>query len=55
MLEIFPHFPSDMIARDLRRTGSVQATVNNILSGHIQVFNGLQLDENVSARQLSEE
>jgi hypothetical protein len=35
---MFPQFPRDMILRDLRRTCSPDETIENILSGRIQIF-----------------
>ncbi|KAJ3284799.1 hypothetical protein HDU79_007850 [Rhizoclosmatium sp. JEL0117] len=33
VLSMFPHYPRDVIERDLARTGSVELTLENILSG----------------------
>lgn len=38
ILEMFPQFPRDMILRDLSRTSSPAETIDNIISGRIQVF-----------------
>jgi len=38
VIAVFPQFPRDMIARDLRQTESVDGTIENILAGRIQVF-----------------
>jgi hypothetical protein len=35
---MFPQFPRDMILRDLNRTSSPDETIENILSGRIQIF-----------------